>query len=182
VHQFQPTCFIWRLNRAIALRICYCALAIQLGSSLAAAADVTFNIEFVGASDPIPGSGSLYYGDVWGDGNYAYVGADVNGGGIAIFDISDPVMPQFLTEYAGDQMEDVEVHNGIGYFSSDVSVTSGTGVDIVDLDPESPSYLQRLSRINGAIGGHNKVHTPPIRRLRTTSRSGTCRIPPILSS
>jgi hypothetical protein len=121
------------------------------------ATDITFNISLVGESDPIPGSSSLYYGDVWGDGNYAYVGADVNGGGIAIFDISNPASPQFLTEYEGDQMEDVEVHNGIGYFSSDVSVTSGTGVDIVNLtNPASPVFL---SRINGAIGGHNKVHT-----------------------
>jgi hypothetical protein len=128
----------------------------QLGGELAAA-DVTFNIDFVGASDPIPGSGSLYYGDVWGDGNYAYVGSDVDGGGIAIFDISDPTMPQFLTEYEGDQMEDVVVHDGIGYFSSDVSTAAGTGVDIVDLsNPANPVFL---SRINGDIGGHNKVHT-----------------------
>jgi hypothetical protein len=155
VCQFLPAEFVRQLTCAFF----YCAVAIQLGVSLAEAADVTFNVTLVSESDPIPGSGSLYYGDVWGDGNYAYVGADVNGGGIAIWDISNPVSPQFLTEYAGDQMEDVEVHDGIGYFSSDVSVTSGTGVDIVDLDPQSPTYLQRLSRINGAIGGHNKVHT-----------------------
>ena len=159
MRQFRLTHFVRRPKCMIALRIFYCALAIQLGAYFAAAADVTFNISLVGESDPIPGSGSLYYGDVWGDGNYAYVGADVNGGGIAIFDISNPASPQFLTEYQGDQMEDVEVHNGIGYFSSDVSVSTGTGVDIVDLNPESPTYLQRLSRINGAIGGHNKVHT-----------------------
>ncbi len=158
MRQFRLAPLVWRPKRAILLRI-FCAIAIPLGGSLAVAADVTFNIELVGESDPIPGSGSLYYGDVWGDGNYAYVGSDKNGGGIAIFDISNPASPQFLTEYAGDQMEDVEVYNGIGYFSSDVSVSSGTGVDIVDLDPESPTYLQRLSRINGAIGGHNKVHT-----------------------
>jgi hypothetical protein len=159
VRQFQFVHLVRRFRRALSLSFFCCVVAFQLAGFFAAAADVTFNITLVGESDPIPGSGSLYYGDVWGDGNYAYVGADVNGGGIAIFDISNPASPQFLTEYEGDQMEDVEVHNGIGYFSSDVSVSAGTGVDIVDLDPESPTYLERLSRINGAIGGHNKVHT-----------------------
>jgi hypothetical protein len=54
-------------------------------------------------------------------------------------------------------MEDVEVYNGIGYFGSDVSTSSGTGVDIVNL--ANPANPQPMSRVNGVDGGHNKVHT-----------------------
>ena len=63
-------------------------MAVSFGSRIAAAADVTFNISHVGESDPFPGS--PYYADVWAEGNYAYVGSDRPGGGIAIFDIFDP--------------------------------------------------------------------------------------------
>ena len=119
------------------------------------AADVTFNISYLGESDPL--SGSQVYGDVWAEGGFVYVGSDVNNGGMNIFSISNPANPVFLTRYDGDQLEDVEVWDGIGYFGSDVSTTSGTGVDIVDL--AIPFDPIRLSRVNGAIGGHNKVHT-----------------------
>ena len=131
-------------------------MTLAIGSRIAAAADVTFNISLVGESDPFPGS--PYYADVWAEGNYAYVGSDRPGGGIAIFDIFDPSAPQFVTMYPGSEMEDVEVHNGIGYFGSDVlPTTSGTGVDIVDLsNPASPVMLSRVNSLNG---GHNKVHT-----------------------
>jgi hypothetical protein len=131
-------------------------MALTLCSRMAAGADVTFNIELVGQADPHPGS--PFYADVWGDGNYAYVGSDRPGGGVSIFDIFNPFEPQFVTMYPGDEMEDVEVHNGIGYFGSDVfPTTSGTGVDIVNLsDPSNPV---RLSRVNSLNGGHNKVHT-----------------------
>jgi hypothetical protein len=142
------------MNRGTFLILCSIA-AVVVGSCVAVAADVTFNIDLVGEADPFPGS--PYYADVWAEGNYAYVGSDRTGGGVAIFDIFNPFEPQYVTMYAGNEMEDVEVHNGIGYFGSDVSTTSGTGVDIVNLsDPSNPV---RLSRVNGPIGGHNKVHT-----------------------
>lgn len=132
------------------------AAAALLGPNFAGAVDQTFNISLVGQSNPTPGR-PFFYGDVWASGNYAYVGSDRTGGGISIFNIANPFSPQFLTMYPGDEMEDVEVYNGIGYFGSDVNVNEGTGVDIVDLhDPANPV---RLSRINGASGGHNKVHT-----------------------
>jgi hypothetical protein len=132
-------------------------------------ADKTFNVSLVSEIDPLPFSNPLYYGDVWVDGNYAYLGTDVNGGGVSIFDASDPANPTFIRNpanpsgavtmptYHGDQFEDMEVYNGVGYFGSDTNVTTGTGVDVVDLsDPTNP---QRISRINSVIGGHNKVHT-----------------------
>jgi hypothetical protein len=144
-------------------------LVATVAAPSALAVDQTFNVTLISQLDPLPFSSSLFYGDVWVDGNYAYLGTDVNGGGVSIFDVSVPSNPTFIRNplnptgpitmptYAGDQMEDVEVYNGIGYFGSDVSTTSGTGVDIVDLaDPANPVMI---SRINGAIMGHNKVHT-----------------------
>ena len=150
------------------MRILCWAVAVQLGGGPAAAAD--FNIDQIGQSDPHPGS--PFYADVWAEGDYAYVGSDRTGKGVSVFDISVSTNPQFirnpanlsgpitLTTYAGSEMEDVEVHNGIGYFGSDVNNSTpatGTGVDIVDLaDPANPVFL---SRIDATIGGHYKVHT-----------------------
>ena len=134
------------------------------------AVDQTFNVTLVSQLDPLPFSTSHYYGDIWVDGNYAYLGTDVNGGGVSIFDISVPSNPTFIRNplnpsgaitmptYAGDQMEDIEVYNGIGYFGSDVTTSSsGTGVDIVDLS--DPTHPVMITRINGLDSGHNKVHT-----------------------
>jgi hypothetical protein len=134
------------------------------------AADRTFNVSLVSQIDPLGSiSTSQYYGDVWVDGNYAYLGTDRDGGGVSIFDISVPSNPTFIRNarnqsgtvtmptYPGDQMEDMEVYNGIGYFGSDVDVNDGTGVDIVDLS--DPTHPIMISRINGDDGGHNKVHT-----------------------
>jgi hypothetical protein len=132
------------------------------------AVDQTFNVTLVSELDPLPFSTTQYYGDIWVDGNYAYLGTDKNGGGVSIFDVSVPSNPTFIRNplnpsgaitmptYVGDQMEDVEVYNGIGYFSSDVSTTTGTGVDVVDLS--DPTHPVRISRINGA-NAHKKVHT-----------------------
>lgn len=137
------------------------ALALAISFILLAgarAADVTFNIQLIAESDPL--AGAQVYGDVWAEGGYAYVGTDVNGGGMHIFDVQDsslPSYPTFLKRYAGDQLEDVEVWNGWGFFGSDRSTATGTGVDIVDLaDPTNPVFT---ARVNAAIGGHNKVHT-----------------------
>jgi hypothetical protein len=140
----------------------------------AGAVDRTFNVTLLAQSDPLrpnvfPNASQRIYGDIWVDGNYAYLGSDVDGGGVSIFDISVPSSPTFIRNplnptgpitmptYLGDQMEDMEVYNGIGYLGSDKSTSSGTGVDVVDLsDPANPV---RISRINSALGGHNKVHT-----------------------
>lgn len=135
--------------------------ALHAAAGLAAAADITFNITKLGESDPL--AGNLVYGDVWAENGYAYVGTDVNGGGMNIFSISDPTNPIFLKRYAGDQFEDVEVWDGIGYFGSDTNVTTGTGVDIVDLSiPFDPVMLSRVNGsdcITAGVCAHNKVHT-----------------------
>ena len=150
------------------------AIGISLADSQALAADRTFNVSLLAQSDPLrpnvfPNASSRIYGDVWVDGNYAYLGSDVNGGGVSIFDISVPSNPTFIRNpanpsgpitmptYLGDQMEDMEVYNGIGYFGSDTNTSTGTGVDVVDLsDPTNPV---RISRIDSLLSGHNKVHT-----------------------
>jgi hypothetical protein len=126
----------------------------------ASAADIIFNITLRGEAD-VPGTPqNRHCGDLWAEGNFAYIGSDRGGGGISIFDISNPASPQFVTEYEGEEMEDVEVYNGIGYFGSDDNQSTsatGTGVDIVNLsNPASPVLI---TRINAANGGHHKVHT-----------------------
>lgn len=129
-----------------------------LPTSSTFAADLTYNVSLVSELDPYGAvSTSQYFGDVWALGDYAYVGSDKGGGGVSIFNISNPASPQFVTKYPGDEMEDVIVIGNIGYFSSDTTVATGTGVDIVDLT--NPAAPVRLSRISSAVGGHSKVHT-----------------------
>ncbi len=108
-------------------------------------------IQLVGRLDPF--SGDNRYGDVWGEGNFAYIGS-FQGSGVGIIDISDPTAPSLAAHYnaSSGQFSDVKVENGIGYFASD----NGGGVHVVDLsDPTSPRLL---SQITSAIGGHNSVH------------------------
>jgi hypothetical protein len=69
-------------------------------------------------------------------------------------------------------MEDVEVYDGIGYFSSDVDGGSGrTGVDIVDLSiPFDPERLNRIDTSdclssNPTVCAHGKVHTLAVQRF-----------------
>ena len=132
----------------------------MLWCSYGFAADVTFNISYLAGSNPIPPvpPSPFSYADVWAEGGYAYVGSDRSGQGVAIFSLANPASPVHLTTYAGSEMEDVEVWDGIGYFASDVNAATGrTGVDIVDLSiPFDPI---RLSRVDSSIGAHNKVHT-----------------------
>jgi hypothetical protein len=137
-------------------------VASVLASGSVFAADLTFNIVAIpgGESDPL--AGAQVYGDVWAENGYAYVGTDVDGGGMNIFSFTPSGVPTFLTRYPGDQFEDVEVWDGIGYFGSDTNTTTGTGVDIVDLSiPFDPILLSRFngSDCNAAGCGHNKVHT-----------------------
>jgi hypothetical protein len=136
------------------------------------AVDQTFNIVQIAERDPLAGSlpgfgcTGCVYGDVWAENGFAYLGTDVNAGGVNIFSFNNAGVPTFIRRYAGDQFEDVEVWDGIGYFGSDVTTaTGGTGVDIVDL--AAPSDPVMLSRVNGSdcligsttVCGHNKVHT-----------------------
>ncbi len=137
-------------------------LALASNCGRAIAADLTFNISYIAESDPLPGT--RVYGDVWAENGFVYVGTDVNNGGMHIFSISNSGVPTFLHRYDGDQLEDVEVRDGIGFFGSDVTTSSsGTGVDIVDLAiPFDPIFLSRVDGstcISPGVCAHNKVHT-----------------------
>ncbi len=103
--------------------------------------------------DPHDGS----YTDVWGEGDFAYVGS--RGDGVAIFDISDPADAFLAAHYlpTTDGFWDVKVDNGIGYFARN----GGGGLHIVDLsDPANPSLLTILDSANG--GGFDNIHNVSI--------------------
>jgi hypothetical protein len=167
--------------------ICLIALAALLGSAgPSRSADHTFNITKVagGEANPFPPSGSNFsYADVWSENGYVYLGSDRSGRGTAILSISNSGVPTYLTQYDGiggdgSEYEDVEVWDGIGYFSADVSPsTAGTGVDIVDLsipfDPLHKGRVNSLDCLNGSpsVCGHNKVHTLSIQRLNPDTPS-----------
>jgi hypothetical protein len=168
------------------------------------AADVTFNIDYIAESNPFPpASGSnFFYGDVWSENGYVYVGSDrgfprsghVSNGaaGVSVFSLSNSGIPTFLpppasppagyqaTTYFGNEMEDVEVYDGIGYFGSDYNPSSSefrTGVDIVDLSiPFDPIILSRVDETDCLVGNpsvcaHGKVHTVSIQRINENTPS-----------
>ncbi len=110
------------------------------------------NVTLRGRLDPF--AGDFRYGDVWGEGNYAYL-ASFNGTGVMIIDISNPAAPVMVGHYnpaAGSRFQDVIVLKGIGYFSSD----NGGGVHIVDV--RQPSQLVLMSQITAAEQGYASVH------------------------
>jgi hypothetical protein len=110
----------------------------------------------VSVFDPDPASiAERYrYSDVWAEGNYAYLGSFADSTGVAIIDISNPANPFLAATYdPGFVLQDVKVHNGVGYFAND----GGGGVHIVDLsDPTSPSLYSKITPAqNGHTGSHN---------------------------
>ncbi len=121
-----------------------------LAGCAAAPAAVTF--ELVAHLDPFPGA--QRYADVWGDGNYAYIGS-FNGTGVGIFDISTPAsafLAGFYNPGSGGQFKDVKVRNGIGYFASD----NGGGLHVVDVsNPAAPTLL---SQVTSSQGGYDSIH------------------------
>jgi choice-of-anchor B domain-containing protein len=127
-------------------------LALALLCVLAGAGAARAQISLVGALDPLPGTD--VYGDVWGEGDYAYLGTNL-GTGVRIIDISDPAAPALVATYdagVGVHFKDVKVHGGIGYFAGE----AGGGLHIVDLgDPAAPALLSHLT---AADGGHASVH------------------------
>ncbi len=126
-----------------------CCLALALSSY----ARANLNSRLRGQLDPFPGNNR--YADVWGEGNYAYLGSFENGTGVMIIDISNPSVPALVGHYnppAGGRFQDVVVIGGIGYFSSE----SNGGVHIVDVrNPRSPTLI---SQIGQAQNGYPRVH------------------------
>ena len=121
---------------------------------LLTAADVKADIMFSLVAQVDPFSGNDRYADVWGDGNYAYVGSFA-GSGVAIFDVSVPATAFLAGTYnptSGGQFKDVKVRNGIGYFASD----NGGGLHVVNVS--NPAAPVLLSQVTAAQSGYNSIH------------------------
>lgn len=115
----------------------------------ASAAELNFNVTLQGSNDPLTGTGR--YSDVWGEGDYAYLGSYLTTG-VRIFDISDPTNPTLVSTYTGGNFKDVKTRNGIGYFASD----DNQGMHIVDIsDPTNPTLIKQATSLHG---GFNDIH------------------------
>ncbi len=129
-------------------------LALSALFSLSAQAGI---ISEVGHLDPVPGADK--YADVWGEGDYAYVGG-WNNPTVLIIDISDPANPTLVSEYdpvtGTGKFRDVKVYNGVGYFADD----EGDGMHIVDLsDPTTPTLL---ANIRSGDSGFDVIHNSSV--------------------
>ncbi len=119
------------------------------------------NITFISQREPNTSS-SIYYGDVWGEGDIACLGiwrGFAAPYGVGIYDISNPASPILRSTYisaissADNQFELGVVRNKIGYFGS----WSGGGVHIVSLtNMAAPLFLSRIGSVGG---GFDSVHT-----------------------
>lgn len=105
-----------------------------------------------------PYGGNNRYADVWGEGDYAYLGSFA-GSGVAIFDVSDPESAFLAAQYnpeTGGQFKDLKVVDGIGYFASD----NDGGLHIVDLaDPTNPTLI---TTVTAGDGGYDHIHNVSI--------------------
>lgn len=95
------------------------------------------------------------YADVWGDGNFAYLG-HFGGSAVNIIDISDPTTP-IAIEYplpppnTGGSAQDVKVADGLMFIGIESGVQS---VEIVDVrDPMNPQHLTAID-----IPGYRSIH------------------------
>ena len=132
--------------------ISYFLIAATAVLLIAASANAQATLKLRGQLDPFTGENR--YGDVWGEGNFAYL-ASFAGTGVMIIDISDPANPKMSSHYnpaEGGRFQDVVVAGGIGYFSSE----SRGGVHIVDV--RNPSNPVLLSQITEAKSGFANVH------------------------
>ncbi|MGH9768458.1 MAG: hypothetical protein ACREAB_13585 [Blastocatellia bacterium] len=134
------------------LQIRAISIAALLSLLFAATANAQATLKLLGQLDPF--EGEIRYGDIWGEGNYAYL-ASFSGTGVMIIDISDPANPKLSGHYnpaEGGRFQDVVVINGIGYFGSE----SRGGLHIVDV--RNPANPVLLKQINTDQNGHPNVH------------------------
>jgi len=131
--------------------------AVLLAMVLSPSARADRNVRLRGHINPFPGI-PFRYGDVWGEGHFAYL-ASYQGYGIMIIDISDPAVPVLVGFYnppEGGRFQDVVVINGIGYFATESFGSGTTGVHVVDV--RNPAHPVLLSQITTANNGHQWVH------------------------
>ncbi|MHC5108459.1 MAG: immunoglobulin domain-containing protein [Planctomycetota bacterium] len=126
-----------------------CLYTSMAGVDTVIAQDAPENAELVGSWNGYSG----LYGDVWAEGDYAYVGSftllDGNPGTVHIVDISNPAAPSLAATYSLTAIntfrspQDVKVADGLLF----IGMESGGDdlVEIVDVrDPSSPVYLTSL--------------------------------------
>lgn len=136
-------------------------------------------IKLLGQAKPFDANNR--YADVWGEGNYAYVGS-FNGSGLMIFDISNPRAPKMAGFYdppGGERFQDVMVINGIGYFSSDGRLGDARGgVHIVDVrNPANPVLLSQVTTAQrGFLNVHELFVTPDGILYEADSRTNMIKI------
>ncbi len=122
-------------------------------SALLSMSALAATIDLVGQLDPV--NGADIYGDVWGEGDYAYVGS-FKSKGVFIIDVSDPANPSLVSTYIPSRgcckFKDVKVYDGVGYFAAD----DGNGMYIVDVStPATPTLLAQITSFEG---GFDFVH------------------------
>ncbi|MFQ5414585.1 MAG: LVIVD repeat-containing protein [Phycisphaerae bacterium] len=127
-------------------------MALWLGLLGASAHAGGVNATLVGHWDEFNGS----YGDVWADGDYAYVG-HWGSAGVDIIDISDPTQPFRVAAYllpppnTTASAQDVKVAAGLLFIALE---GAGNSVHIVDVrDPANPAGL-----VDIAIAGFTAIH------------------------
>src|SRR5215510_13834681 len=137
-------------NHKLITGVNVCSVFISIFLVTTVRAQVT--LKLLGRLDPFEGENR--YGDIWGEGQYAYL-ASYNGDGVMIIDISDTANPKLAGHYSppvGGRFQDVVVINGIGYFGSE----SRGGLHIVDV--RNPANPVLLSQVNTEQNGHPNVH------------------------
>jgi hypothetical protein len=126
------------------------ALALALLSGIAYGQGDPVNAELLGQWDGFSGT----YADVWGDGDYGYIG-HFGDHGVHIVDISDRANPVDVAEYlltdVGASAQDVKVADGLMF----VAVEGGTeSAHVVDVrDPADPVHLVTID-----IAGYRSIH------------------------
>ena len=96
--------------------------------------------------------GSADYGDVWAEGNIAFVGHFGNQG-VDIIDVSDPTDPQQISTWNHNPLAlhaaDIKTKDGIAFIASD-----GAGVFVVDVrNPAQPRTLKRIGLVANSAQG-----------------------------
>jgi hypothetical protein len=115
-------------------------------------------LRFFGYADPFGNDGTTTYTDVWGDGDYGYIGSLESG--VSIIDVSGPTFWAIpvgtFVPATPQQFYDVKARDGYGYFSS----LNGGGTFVVDVS--NPSVRFSVFQIDSSIGGHDNVRNAMI--------------------
>jgi subtilisin-like proprotein convertase family protein len=103
-------------------------------------------------------NGDTYYADLWAEGNFAYEGHTRTQLGVDIIDISNPANPILAANFKGafdNNLRDIFVKNGIGYFCS--NATTKGGVYVVDV--HDGYHPNQLAFIPTSAGGETSLHS-----------------------